>query len=209
MLSYLSTAAVLGLSAGFAPGPLLTLVVTETLQHGRTAGIKVSIAPLITDTPIVIVVLLLFSQISHVETLVGGIAVCGGSFVFYLGLISIRIRPVNLSIEVVKERSLLKGVVTNFLNPAPYLFWIGVGAPMLVKGYQQNPAYALIFFIIFYGLMVGSKILLAAITARSRDFLRGSMYLTIMRILGLAMCLLAAGIIYDGLQLIVTGNMAG
>lgn len=201
MYSYLLIAMILGLSSGFAPGPLLTLVITETLQHGRAAGIKVSVAPLITDTPIVIIVLLLFSQISHFEPLVGAIAIVGGGFVFYLGLISIRIRPVNLSTGVVRERSLLKGVITNFLNPAPYLFWVGVGAPMLIRGYQESPSYAVVFVITFYGLMVGSKILLAAITAKSRDFLSGSLYLIIMRILGLAMCLLAVGLIYDGLRL--------
>ncbi len=203
MFSYLLVAVILGLSAGFAPGPLLTLVITETLQHGRAAGVKVSVAPLVTDTPIVIVVLILFSQIRHVEPLAGAIGIVGGSFVFYLGLISIRIRPVHLSAAVVKERSLLKGVVTNFLNPAPYLFWVGVGAPMLIKGYREAPAYAAAFIITFYGLMVGSKILLAAITARSREFLSGSMYLMIMRVLGAAMCLLAMGLIYDGWQLIM------
>ncbi len=201
MLSYLSVAIILGLSSGFAPGPLLTLVITETLQHGRAAGVKVSIAPLITDTPIVIIVLLLFSQIRHVEPLVGAISIVGGGFVFYLGLTSIRIRPVNLSTTVVKERSLLKGIATNFLNPAPYLFWVGVGSPMLIKVYQESPAHAFAFLVIFYGLMVGSKILLAAIIARSRDFLSGNLYLLIMRILGVAMCLLAIGLVYDGLQL--------
>ncbi|MDH5355483.1 MAG: LysE family transporter [Gammaproteobacteria bacterium] len=203
MYSYLLAAMILGLSSGFAPGPLLTLVITETLQHGRAAGVKVSVAPLITDLPIIIIVLLLFSQIRHVEPLIGAIAMVGGGFVFYLGFISIRIRPVNLSTALVKERSLLKGVTTNFLNPAPYLFWISVGAPMLIKAYQQNPAYAVAFVIMFYGLMVASKILLAAIIAKSRDFLSGKMYLLIMRILGAAMCLLAMGLIYDGLEMII------
>ncbi|MFC1515262.1 hypothetical protein ACFL7E_00730 [Thermodesulfobacteriota bacterium] len=37
MISYLTTGIILGLSAGFAPGPLLTLVITESLQHGILA----------------------------------------------------------------------------------------------------------------------------------------------------------------------------
>ena len=44
---------VLGLAAGFAPGPLLVLVISETLQHSTRAGIKVAFAPVITDLAIV------------------------------------------------------------------------------------------------------------------------------------------------------------
>ncbi len=201
LISYLSFAAILGLSSGFAPGPLLTLVIAETLQHGRAAGFKVSIAPLITDTPIVIVVVLMLSQISHVDPLIGGIAIVGGVFVFYLGLISIRIRPVRLSTDTVKERSLFKGIATNFFNPAPYIFWIGVGAPMLIKAYDENPIFAIAFIITFYGLMVAAKLFLSIVTAKFRDFLSGEIYLNIMRLLGVAMCLLAFGLIYDGLCL--------
>ncbi len=201
MLSYLTFAAILGLSSGFAPGPLLTLVIAETLQHGRAAGVKVAVAPLITDTPIVILVLLLLSQVSHVEPLLGGIAIAGGIFVFYLGIGSIRIRAVIISGEQVRERSLAKGVMTNLLSPSPYLFWVGVGAPILIRAYQENPIYALGFLTGFYSLMVGSKILLAMLTARSRYFLSGELYINIMRLLGMAMCLLAVLLIHDGLLL--------
>jgi len=45
---------VLGVSAGFAPGPLLTLVISETLQHDIKSGVKVALAPIITDLPIII-----------------------------------------------------------------------------------------------------------------------------------------------------------
>ena len=201
MLSYVTFAAILGLSSGFAPGPLLTLVIAETLQHGRGSGIKVALAPLITDTPIVIVILLLLSRISHIEPLLGGIGIAGGIFVFSLGVSSLRIKAVAISNEPVRERSLLKGVVTNLLSPSPYLFWVGVGAPMLIKAYEENPVYAAMFLFTFYGLMVGSKILLALLTAKSRDFLSGEVYINVMRLLGVAMCALAVFLIYDGLKL--------
>jgi len=45
---------VLSVSAGFAPGPLLTLVISETLQHDIKSGVKVALAPIITDLPIII-----------------------------------------------------------------------------------------------------------------------------------------------------------
>ena len=54
MISFLTTGAILGLSAGFAPGPLLTLVVSETLRYNVKEGIKVALAPIVTDLPIVV-----------------------------------------------------------------------------------------------------------------------------------------------------------
>jgi len=54
MLNFLTIGTLLGLSAGLAPGPLLTLVISETLQHDIKSGVKVALAPFITDLPIII-----------------------------------------------------------------------------------------------------------------------------------------------------------
>ncbi|MFK5986205.1 MAG: hypothetical protein QM479_12390 [Pseudomonadota bacterium] len=54
MIDFFTLGIALALSAGFAPGPLLTLVISETLQHDIKAGIKVAFAPIITDFPIMI-----------------------------------------------------------------------------------------------------------------------------------------------------------
>lgn len=74
---------VLGLSAGFAPGPLLTLVISETLQHGIKSGIKVALAPIITDLPIVLITLYVLSKLTHFHGILGGISIIGGCCVFH------------------------------------------------------------------------------------------------------------------------------
>ena len=51
MLEHLIKGLVLGFAAGVLPGPMLGLVIRETLQHGRRAGYSVAMAPLITDAP--------------------------------------------------------------------------------------------------------------------------------------------------------------
>jgi hypothetical protein len=51
MIEYLTKGRLLGLASEFAAGPLLVLVVSETLRHSIKEGIKVSMAPLITDVP--------------------------------------------------------------------------------------------------------------------------------------------------------------
>ncbi len=40
-----TTGIILGLSAGLAPGPLLTLVIAATLRRDAAAGIRVALPP--------------------------------------------------------------------------------------------------------------------------------------------------------------------
>jgi threonine/homoserine/homoserine lactone efflux protein len=59
----LSRGIVLGLAAGFSPGPLTVLVISETLRHGLRAGVKVSLAPVLTDLPIIALAVLLLARL--------------------------------------------------------------------------------------------------------------------------------------------------
>ncbi|MCX9013779.1 MAG: hypothetical protein OIN89_03135 [Candidatus Methanoperedens sp.] len=51
-LTFLVSGMIFGLTSGISPGPLLTLVISETLKNGSSGGMKVAVAPLITDIPI-------------------------------------------------------------------------------------------------------------------------------------------------------------
>jgi len=53
-LQLLATGIAFGSAGGLSPGPTMTLVVAQTLRHGLREGLKVAIAPLLTDAPIVI-----------------------------------------------------------------------------------------------------------------------------------------------------------
>jgi threonine/homoserine/homoserine lactone efflux protein len=57
MITALASGAFLGLSCGLAPGPLLALVVAQTLRHGPREGCKIALTPLVTDAPIIVVAL--------------------------------------------------------------------------------------------------------------------------------------------------------
>ena len=61
MIGLISAGLVYGLSAGFSPGPLMALVISQTLKHGIREGAKVAMAPLITDLPIILVSLLVLT----------------------------------------------------------------------------------------------------------------------------------------------------
>jgi threonine/homoserine/homoserine lactone efflux protein len=202
MIHYLTIGTVLGLSAGFAPGPLLTLVISETLQHDIKSGVKVALAPIITDLPIIILTLFILAKLSNFHNILGIISLTGGLFILFMGCKSIRTKGVKINLDGVKPKSLIKGVLANALSPHPYLFWFTVGAPTMTKAMLQNISAPLAFIISFYVFLVGSKIVLAILIGKSKSLLSGKMYIFTMRFLGLVLCVLAIVLFQDGLKLL-------
>ncbi len=202
MIEFLSAGTLLGLAAGFAPGPLLVLVISETLRHDIKAGIKVSIAPLITDVPIILISLLILNRLADFKPILGCISIFGGLFILYLGYESLKTRGVELNLSSVSSSSFRKGVITNALNPHPYIFYMTVGAPIIFKGINQNFLSALLFVGIFLLFLVGSKVVLAMVVERSRAFLKGRVYIWVMRTLGALLLLFSMVLFRDGFGLL-------
>jgi threonine/homoserine/homoserine lactone efflux protein len=201
MFEFLSAGILLGLAAGFAPGPLLVLVISETLRHGIRAGLRVSVAPLVTDVPIILVSLLLLNKLAEFKPVLGCISILGGLFILYLGYESLKTRGVELNLSSVKTGSFKKGVITNALNPHPYVFYMTVGTPIIYKSIQHNFLSTLSFVGSFLLLLVGAKVILAIVVERSRAFLKGRVYICTMRILGALLILFSVFLFRDGLRL--------
>ncbi len=97
MLTFLTAGTILGLSAGFAPGPLLALVISETLQHDMKAGVKVALTPILTDLPIIIITLFILTKLSRFHQILGIISIIGACFIFYLGIKNIKIKGTDIT----------------------------------------------------------------------------------------------------------------
>ena len=203
MSYFLTVGILLGLSAGIAPGPLLTLVVSETLSGGVGAGFRVALSPLLSDLPIILFAVFFVSQFSEVQILLGAMSILGGIFVFYMGYESLRTEKINDDVLTPdSSRSLFRGVVTNLLNPHPYLFWFSVGAPTISKALSVSAVAPALFLVSFYVCLVGAKVALAKLVGRSRNFLQGHAYIYTMRFLGVVLCLFALTLLVDGLRLL-------
>lgn len=188
-MQYLFLGLSLGLSAGLSPGPLMTLVIATSLQHGFWHGLRVAAAPLLTDLPIILLSLLVLDRLPD-WTLVA-VGVIGGGYVVYLGWETVRSAPqaslVRLSETgtVTTRQSLARGATVNFLNPHPYLFWATVGGPTLLAALAQDTRSAIGFLAGFYVLLVGSKIAVAALVASQSHLLNDVWYRRVLAGLGL------------------------
>lgn len=203
MISALVAGVLLGASAGLAPGPLLTLVVSHGLEHGAREGAKVALAPLLTDAPIVAAAILASGWLSGSGWALGALSVAGGLFVARMGLGSLRSGPHRFASSQTKPRSLGRGALVNALSPHPYLFWAGVGAPVVADSLREGGVAGVALFLgTFYLLLVGSKVLLAVFAGRSRALLAGRAYVWTMRALGALLLLFALLLVRDGLALL-------
>lgn len=198
MLDLVSRGTLLGLAAGFSPGPLTVLVVGETLRHGLRAGLQVAIAPLLTDIPIILLAALFMGQLTGSPRAVGVVSLAGGVFLLWLGYGSLKVRPVELPLTAASPRSIRKGIAINLLNPNPYVFWTGVGVPTLLSARDISWTHAAAFLGAFFLFIVGSKAVLARLVDGSRTFMQGRVYLGIMRLLGVLLLVYGVLLLRDG-----------
>ncbi len=201
MVTLVGAAAVYGLSAGFSPGPLLALVISQTLRYGFREGAKAGMAPLITDLPIIAVSVLILRPFSDSNAVLGWISMAGGLFVVYLAYECFRTTRLEMADFNRAPHSLGQGAVVNALNPHPYLFWLTVGGPAVIRAWAESPLQAAAFVAVFSGCIVGSKVMIAALVGRSRHVLSGKVYATIMKALGLMLLFFAVLLFRDGLDL--------
>ena len=167
----------LGLAAGFSPGPLLTLVITSSLERGFGAGSRVALAPLITDAPIVLLALLVLRNLS--DGWLALLGALGGCLVIFFGLQNLRRR--SQTVQQIQRQSgdsldIARGALVNLLNPHPWIFWVTVQGPILLAGWRHDPRSAVAFVTAFYTGIVGSKVGMAALVSKGRHSLNERWY---------------------------------
>lgn len=156
MFNYLILGATYGFAAAIQPGPLQTYIISSVLRNGWKKTIAASFSPLLSDAPIIVLVLFLLNQVPG--GLIQFLYLAGAVFIFYLTFDafkkwkSFRLSDID---QVNKGNStLLKAAFVNLLNPNPYLGWSLVMGPLFIKGYNEYPANGVALIISFYATLV-------------------------------------------------------
>lgn len=190
---------VYGLSAGLTPGPLLALVLRQSLSHGRREGLLVALSPLVTDLPIVVVTLLLVGRAMTLDWFFVLVSFGGAAYLLVLAVETARAPLPTAAVVGDAPRSLWAGALANALSPHPYLFWLTVGAPTAVKAFRDEGLVAAAGFIAgFYALLIGSKAMLALLLGGSKGRVPPGVYRAVMSLLGFALAIFAVFLMLDG-----------
>jgi threonine/homoserine/homoserine lactone efflux protein len=158
MLVYLIQGIGYGFVAAVQPGPFQAYVISQALNRGWRHALPMALAPLVSDGPIIALVLLVLSQVP--DSLRRFLYIASGLFILYLAwgaFVAWRdFDPAASLTTTDNQQGLLKAALMNLLNPGPYLFWSLITGPILLEGWRETPANGLTFLAGFYVAMVGS-----------------------------------------------------
>jgi threonine/homoserine/homoserine lactone efflux protein len=179
MVTFLLLGAGIGFLSGLSPGPVLTLVLTETLKGGWLRGAAVAAGPLLADGPIVVLAVSVMHQLPPM--LEPAISLVGGIFLLYLAItaaLNARRAAVPRAKPLSARGGLTTGLLARGLSPHPYLFWFLVGGPTLLQAQQLYPGgtAAGAFLAGYYLTIVGSNVGLALALHRWMALMSGRLY---------------------------------
>jgi threonine/homoserine/homoserine lactone efflux protein len=165
MAAYLILGMTYAFAAAAQPGPLQTYLISRTLTDGFRRAAPGALAPLLSDPPIIVLVLVVLSRMP--AWLIPALQALGGVFVMYLAVGAYRTwrsfdagrsRPQNPG-----RQTLLRGALINLLNPAPYLSWSLVMGPLLIQGWREAPSNGLALLAGFYAVLILGNLAILAL----------------------------------------------
>jgi len=158
MLAYLLRGLVLGLPAAAQPGPFQAYLLSQTMKNGWRRTLPAALAPLLSDGPIIILVVLILTQLP--AWFMRGVQIAGGAFILFLAWRAWQaFRYANFALSQssadLAQQSVIEAAIMNVLNPNPYIFWALAAGPVLVEAWRVAPSLGLGFLAGFYGMLMG------------------------------------------------------
>jgi threonine/homoserine/homoserine lactone efflux protein len=156
VLKYLLIGSSFAFAAAAQPGPLQAFYLSRVAASGWRRTLPAALAPLISDGPIALLVLLILHQVP------GGferfLKLAGGVVLLYFAVSALREwarggDPADQE-SGSAPRTLLQAVGVNLVNPGPYLGWSLVLGPLALEAWQQAPGHAVGLVTAFYVTMV-------------------------------------------------------
>jgi threonine/homoserine/homoserine lactone efflux protein len=198
LLTYLLKAASIGFSAGVTPGPLQAAFLSFAIKGGWKKALPAAFAPLVTDGPVILLVLLVLNNLPDVFLQI--LQIGGGLFLLYLAWDSFQ---AYRHFQIIQEAQattglgvLLKATLMNLLAPGPWLFWSLINGPNLLETWSISPSWGVAYLASFYGLFILTNIILILLFSSMRK-----MGEQVRKILLLAAAIILAGFaIYQLLQ---------
>jgi len=156
VVSYLILGITYAFAAAVQPGPLQSYLISQTLRKGWKHTLPAAFAPLISDGPIIVLVVFLLSRVP--ERMINTLQFVGGVFLLYLAIDAWKAWKnfdSGKTIHSATSRTTIQqAVLVNFLNPAPYIGWSLVMGPILLKAWREYYLNGIVLISGFYTTIV-------------------------------------------------------
>ena len=170
MLSLILKAATIGLSAGVTPGPYQAILLSYAIQGGWKKALPAAFAPLVSDGPVILLVLLVLNHVP--DSFLRILQIGGALFLLYLAWDSYRAfrnyREVETQVDIKGFQTLLKATGMNLLSPGPWLFWSLINGPNLLDAWVVSPWRGVGYLAGFYGVFILTNLVLIGLFATLR-----------------------------------------
>ncbi len=199
VISLALAGASLGVIEGIKPGPLLTMVIRETLSGGLRAGLWTAAAPIFTDGPLIIISLLAAAFLAEHESLLFVVTLAGGAFLARMGIECFSLDPPNIDEHhPIPKGSFFRGIATNLLNPNVYVFWFLIGGPLMASAVRQEIFAPIAYAVTFLITIMLTKAMIAYAFHRASGKISPTAYRGILSLCGVAMLCFSAKFVWDG-----------
>ncbi len=169
MTGYLVFAITYSFACVVQPGPFQAFLLSQSLTNGWKKTIPLVFAPLISDIPVIILVLFVLTKVPG-EVLIA-LQCAGGIFLIYLAFKAFQTWRTYHLIErptVPEHQNLFKAVLVNLLNPNPYIGWSLVMGPILLKAWGESRLNGAAFLVSFYGSMMIYSVAMTGLFSAAR-----------------------------------------
>ncbi|GAB1261766.1 LysE family transporter [Aurantivibrio plasticivorans] len=198
MLVFMFAAISFGVAAGIKPGPLGVFIIHQTLTRGVRVGFLASLAPFITDGPIIIIALLLSTTLHSLSQLEALLSLLGGLYLLWIGY-KLLMAPSEINPQQsTGASSLLTAVKINALNPSPYLFWLTIGSSYIAMGTALEAG---VFIIVALTSLCLTKLSVALAVFRLGNMFNKRLYALFIKIMALPLFIFAVHLLYRACQI--------
>lgn len=156
MTSYILLGMTFAFAAGVQPGPLQSYLIAQTIEKGWRRTLPASFSPMISDGPILLLVLSILSAVP--DSFIIFLRIAGGLFLLYLSMNAFKswqqYNPDTVIESDSGQKTLMSAVVVNILNPNPYLGWSLVMGPLFLEAWDKSAGAGIAMLIAFYSTLV-------------------------------------------------------
>ena len=134
------------------PGPFQAFLLSQAVKNGWKRTLPAALSPLLSDGPILALVLFVLTQTP--QEFLEVLRIVGGLFILYLGrgaFLTLKKGDTTIKPSLDAGRqSFFKAAILNFLNPNPYIFWSVIAGPIMLSGWRKMPGLGISFIVGFY-----------------------------------------------------------
>ena len=140
----------IALSGALMPGPLLTLVVSESARKGFIAGPLIILGHMALEIAMVILIVMGLAAYINNPAVLSGISIAGGCILIYFGARMLKSRNCRIpdaDTGHMKSAGLIRsGVIMSIANPYWTIWWLTIGLGLVLGAGKQGFAGIGVFF---------------------------------------------------------------